>query len=160
MFSRLEAAATAVVAGLIVCALLSPSAALAGAVHEEFDFVQPPFFVACLGEEQEGVFRIRLVSHIRASANGGFHVTLNATQKGVVQGLSSGAIWTFKGASNLSFNTQANQAEFTAVAPLAGVSPGNPVVVATYRVVATFDANGVFKTFHFIDSIRCQGNPN
>lgn len=159
MHRRLATVFITVLAGLIGSGALSPAAATAGAVHQEFVFPQPPVYVDCLGEELEGLFHIREVSHIRESANGGFHLTMTATQKGVLEGLSSGSTWTFKGTSKASFNTQGDQAQFTSVAPLTGVSPGNPVLVATFRVVAAF-ANGVLTTFHSVDSVRCQGKPN
>ena len=143
---------------LMVCGLVSASAAFGGATHEEFDFVQDPFYVPCLDEEVAGVLHISLVVNERASQNGGFHVTMNARQQGDLVGLTSGTVWHCHGVSNFKANAQGAQGTFSVLAPLNCVAPGDaPNTLYKFRIALTVNANGDVSTSTFLESLTCQG---
>ncbi len=159
MKATIKALAGSPLVFLVAFGLLSPAPAAGGAVLSEFDIPQPPALVPCLGEQLAGLFRVREVLNVHGSANGGLHVVSNSRLRGILTGLTSGTVWTFRGASNVRLNAQGQQSSSTATQPLTGVSPGNgPVVVAQLRLVTIVNANGDVSTAYFLNSIQCHGS--
>lgn len=137
---------------------LAPSSASAQAQHFEVDVPAGPLFLPCLGEEIQGVFHASVTSHVRESANGGFHVTENINVGGLFVGLTSGIEWTAHGASNFRVNTQGEQLTLTNVETISLVAPGGvPNALTKFHETLVVNANGVLSRSFLATSFECAG---